>query len=135
MTLDEIRWMTELFRTQNMSKAAETLFVSQPALSQCVKRIEAQLGFPLFERSNKGLVPTEKGLLFSRAAQDITGCYQQFCARWSCWTTPSCARSSLAWLPFSAPAALPTSCVSCKQPVPRYSFPSMRQIWTIFWRR
>lgn len=57
MTLDEIRWISELFETRKMSKAAETLFVSQPALSQCLQRVEQQLGFKLFERSNKGLEP------------------------------------------------------------------------------
>ena len=78
MTIEELRWMTRLFETRNMSKAAETLFVSQPALSQCVRRIEEQLGFKLFTRSNKGLEPTEKGLLFAEAAQSITATYRDF---------------------------------------------------------
>lgn len=78
MTIEELRWMTRLFETRNMSKAAETLFVSQPALSQCVRRIEAQLGFKLFTRSNKGLEPTEKDLLFAEAAQSITATYRDF---------------------------------------------------------
>ena len=66
MTLDELRWMCELFKTQNMSRAVENLYISQPALSQCLRRIEHQLGFKLFERSNKGLTPTKKGTLFIR---------------------------------------------------------------------
>ena len=78
MTIEELRWMTRLFETRNMSRAAETLFVSQPALSQCVRRIEEQLGFKLFTRSNKGLEPTEKGLLFAEAAQSITNTYRVF---------------------------------------------------------
>ena len=81
MTIEELRWMTRLFETRNMSKAAETLFVSQPALSQCVRRIEEQLGFKLFARSNKGLEPTEKGLLFAETARSITLTYQSFLTR------------------------------------------------------
>ncbi len=81
MTIEELRWMTKLFETRNMSRAAETLFVSQPALSQCVRRIEEQLGFKLFSRSNKGLEPTEKGLLFAEAAESITRTYQNFLTR------------------------------------------------------
>lgn len=78
MTIDEIQWMTELFKVGKMSKAAENLFVTQPALSQCVQRIEQQLGFKLFERSNKGLKPTPKGQLFYETAQQISNSYQQF---------------------------------------------------------
>lgn len=78
MTVEEIRWMTILFQTGQISKTAEMLFISQPALSQCVKRIEAQLGFSLFERSNKGLVPTERGQLFYKTAIEITDSYQKF---------------------------------------------------------
>lgn len=78
MTIDELQWMTKLFEFKNMSKAAEALFISQSALSQCVKRLESQLGFSLFERSNKGLEPTEKGLLLLQAANEITDRYQQF---------------------------------------------------------
>lgn len=81
MTIDELRWMTELFRVGKMSRAAENLYITQPALSQCVQRIEQQLGFRLFERSNKGLKPTKKGLLFCEAAQHITNTYQQFLAQ------------------------------------------------------
>ena len=81
MTIDEIRWMLELFETGKMSKAAENLYISQPALSQCVQRIEQQLGFRLFERSNKGLNPTPTGQLFYEAAVDITATYQHFLTR------------------------------------------------------
>lgn len=78
MTLDELQWICELFRTRNMSKAVENLYISQPALSQCLRRVERQLGFKLFERSNKGLVPTEKGKLFYEASTKISRVYQDF---------------------------------------------------------
>ncbi len=83
MTLNEIQWMCELFKTKNMSKAVENLYISQPALSQCLRRIEEQLGFKLFERSNKGLVPTKKGELFYEAGLKITNIYQEFLAQTS----------------------------------------------------
>ena len=81
MTLDELQWMCELFKTQNMSRAVENLYISQPALSQCLRRIEHQLGFKLFERSNKGLMPTKKGTLFYEASLKITDIYQEFLAQ------------------------------------------------------
>lgn len=81
MTLVEIRWICELFEKKNMSKAAGVLYVSQPALSQCLQRVERRLGFPLFHRSNKGLVPTEKGILFHQAAASILDTYDRFLAQ------------------------------------------------------
>ncbi len=78
MTLDELQWMCELFKTKNMSKAVENLYISQPALSQCLRRIEKQLGFKLFERSNKGLEPTKKGEMFYEASLKISHIYQDF---------------------------------------------------------
>lgn len=81
MTLDELQWMCELFKTKNMSKAVENLYISQPALSQCLRRVEKQLGFKLFERSNKGLTPTKKGELFYEASLEITKIYREFLAQ------------------------------------------------------
>lgn len=78
MTIDELQWMCELFRTKNMTKAVDNLYISQPALSQCLRRVEKQLGFRLFERSNKGLTPTKKGELFYEASQKIVNIYQEF---------------------------------------------------------
>ena len=46
--------MTELFKVGKMSKAAENLYVSQPALSLCVQRIEQQLLDISNERSYLG---------------------------------------------------------------------------------
>lgn len=78
MTIDEMRWILELSHTRNMSKAAENLYVSQPALSQCVRRVERQLGIDLFTRSNKGLEPTPKGLLFFQTCETIVAAYDSF---------------------------------------------------------
>lgn len=50
----------------NISKAAEDLFLSQPAVSQSIKKLEQSLDVPLFTRSSRGVQLTEEGeLLFS----------------------------------------------------------------------
>lgn len=51
---------------QSISKAAETLYVSQPAVSYSIKQLEKELGCKLFERTSKGVVTTveAKKLLF-----------------------------------------------------------------------
>lgn len=45
----------------SLGRAAEMLHVTQPALSRTVKRLEAQIGAPLFERNSKGMLLTMVG--------------------------------------------------------------------------
>jgi len=46
---------------QNLSRAAEELYISQPALSKTISRIEKDYGGPLFSRTNRGVRLTEEG--------------------------------------------------------------------------
>lgn len=50
MTLTEMRYMVALARERHFGKAAEACHVSQPTLSVALKKVEGQLGSPLFER-------------------------------------------------------------------------------------
>ncbi|RAZ69930.1 LysR family transcriptional regulator [Planococcus maitriensis] len=54
----------------NMRKAAERLFLSQPALSQRLQSIEKEWGQQLFVRSQKGLTPTSAGELVIQYAKE-----------------------------------------------------------------
>lgn len=47
-----------------ISKAAKLLFISQPAVSQSIKALEAQLSCQLFKRTPKGVALTQEGMLF-----------------------------------------------------------------------
>lgn len=51
-------------KNKNMTKASEELHISQPAISQSIKKLEEQLGGTLFLRSNKGMELTEEGKMF-----------------------------------------------------------------------
>ena len=51
MTLSELRFIVALAHEKNFRRAAEKSFVSQPALSLGVKKIESELNLSLFERS------------------------------------------------------------------------------------
>lgn len=48
-------------KTESLTKAADELFLSQPAVSQAVKKLENQLGGKLFNRVNRGMELTEPG--------------------------------------------------------------------------
>ena len=49
---------------KHMTRASEELHISQPAISQSIKKLEEQLGGTLFLRSNKGMELTEEGKMF-----------------------------------------------------------------------
>lgn len=51
-------------KNKHMTKASEELHISQPAISQSIKKLEEQLGGTLFFRSNKGMELTEEGKMF-----------------------------------------------------------------------
>ena len=51
-------------KNKHMTKASEELHISQPAISQSIKKLEDALGGTLFLRSNKGMELTEEGKMF-----------------------------------------------------------------------
>ena len=53
-----------------MTRASEELFISQPAISQSIKKLESELGGTLFLRSNKGMELTEEGKMFYSYIKD-----------------------------------------------------------------
>lgn len=54
---------------KNISQAAMSCFISQPALTQHIKKLEGQLRAPLFERKNHELIPTTQGEIFLTTAR------------------------------------------------------------------
>jgi len=48
----------------NITKAAQELMISQPAVSKAIKHLEEQLGGVLFTRTKRGVILTEEGLEF-----------------------------------------------------------------------
>ena len=51
-------------KNKHMTRASEELHISQPAISQSIKKLEEQLGGTLFIRSNKGMELTNEGKMF-----------------------------------------------------------------------
>lgn len=60
--LEQLRQLVAIEETGSLSAAGEKLHLSQPALSRSMQRLEAELGFTLFERSRNRLVFNELGL-------------------------------------------------------------------------
>lgn len=79
MTHLEIEAFFEILKAGSISCAAQNLYVTQPALSRRIKTLEAELGYPLFER-NKGrrnITLTKQGEAFIAVAHKWLGVWQE----------------------------------------------------------
>ena len=64
MNTDQLRYFITAAQLQNLSRAAEVLYVNQPALSKSIGKLEAELGTPLFDRKGKKLTLNAQGERF-----------------------------------------------------------------------
>lgn len=71
MELRQIEYFRVIAKTQNISKAAEQLFIAQPSLSQTLMRLEDEIGTPLFDRKGKRIILNEAGKIFLKYADII----------------------------------------------------------------
>ena len=71
MQLRDIQYVVTIADKHSFSLAAEALYISQPALSQAIKRLEEELGLPLFARKRKRIALTQAGELFLQDAREI----------------------------------------------------------------
>ena len=61
MTLNELKFVVAVAQELNFRRAAEKCFVTQPALSLAIKKLEEELGVVIFERSRSEVAATEVG--------------------------------------------------------------------------
>ena len=71
MTLTQLQYAVTIAETKSMNKAANELFVSQPALSGAIRDLEEELQIQLFIRTNKGIVVTTEGEEFLSYARQM----------------------------------------------------------------
>ena len=61
MDIRVLRFFLTVAREESFSRAAETLFLSQPTLSRQIKDMEDELGVRLFTRTNRNVILTPEG--------------------------------------------------------------------------
>ena len=67
----EMEYIYEIYRQGNIMKAADKLFISQPALSMALRRTEEELGVRLFDRGTRPMRLTEAGRIYIRAIEKM----------------------------------------------------------------
>lgn len=71
MNSRQVECILEVAKTQNFNRAAENLFISQPTLSHHIKVVEEELGFKIFDRSQKSVQLTNVGKTFCQGLETI----------------------------------------------------------------
>lgn len=81
MELYQLRTFVAVAREGRLSRAAESLFTSQPAVSAQIKALEEEFGLKLFERSASGMTPTPAGEALWEQAEQLLNASRDLSAR------------------------------------------------------
>lgn len=79
MTIQDISYIMTIMEEMSITKAADRLFLSQPSLSKCIKKVENEYGITLFHRAKgSSLVLTEAGRRFREMGISVLQQHQLF---------------------------------------------------------
>lgn len=73
VNLEWYRTFKAIYKTGTLTGAAETLFISQPGVSLHLSSLEAYVGYKLFDRTGRKMIPTERGkVLFNALSEPLS---------------------------------------------------------------
>ncbi|HYW23976.1 MAG TPA: LysR substrate-binding domain-containing protein [Terriglobales bacterium] len=107
MELHQLRYFVAVVREGTFTKAAETLYITQPSLSEQIRKLETELGSPLFQRLGRKLALTSAGESFLPHAQKVMFEVEQARARVQEVRGLRRGRLSIGVLPSAAARLLP----------------------------
>ncbi len=67
----EMKYIDMVYQKRSFSKAAQALYLTQPALSIAIQKVEAEIGMPLFDRNHQPLELTEAGRIYIRKIHQL----------------------------------------------------------------
>lgn len=68
-SITQLEYIVAVEKHRHFGKAAEQCHVTQPTLSMQIQKVEEEIGFPIFDRIKKPVVPTDKGIRFIHQAK------------------------------------------------------------------
>ena len=99
ISLRQVRYFNMVHRLRRVSAAAHGANVTQPALSEQLRKLETCLGGRLFERYNDGLVPTPRGERFAPIARVIEAHMRDIAVSGTSTFVPAAKRLAVGILP------------------------------------
>lgn len=83
MNLQQLRYLVTVAQYDSISRAAQSMFVSQSNISKSLKQLESEVGFSILVRNSRGVTFTTKGQEFLRKAYSVIKQFDSFQARYS----------------------------------------------------
>ena len=77
MNFRDLKAFLVVSRTGNITRAAEQLHMSQPALSRRIAELEDEVAAPLFDRTGRRLTLTDRGMRFEAHAREMLEAYER----------------------------------------------------------
>lgn len=78
MRLEQLKYLIEVANSKSINKAAQSLYITQPALSIAINALEEELQYPLLKRTKKGVMLTDDGARVMKEAQMILNTIQNW---------------------------------------------------------
>lgn len=78
MNIQQLQYILEIEQSGSINKAAQNLYISQPALSRVLKELEDEIGITIFLRNNTGVIATHQGKEFLLRAKRLNEQFVSF---------------------------------------------------------
>lgn len=122
MNIRELKYLVALGDYKHFSKAAKACFVSQPALSMLIKKLETELGVILLERNNKSVLLTPIGVAITEKARNILEQTNDIYALAKSANNPYAGDLKIGIIPTLAPYLLPLLIPTLSKQFPNVRF-------------
>ncbi|MBR6752706.1 MAG: LysR family transcriptional regulator [Clostridia bacterium] len=107
MNTKQLEYVQVLAREESFSRAADALNISQPSLSQYIKKIETEIGLPLFDRTNGNVRLTDAGHVYLSSGKQILDLEQQMNAHFQDLSENKAGTLKIGTSPFRSAAMMP----------------------------
>lgn len=77
LTEREMEYLLRIRREKGIARAAQSLYIAQPSLSQILMKLEEECGFALFTREKDGVRETNEGSRFLDQVEELAGIYRK----------------------------------------------------------
>ena len=108
MNTKQLEYVLVLSREGSFSKAADALNITQPSLSQYIKKIEKEIGLPLFNRTNGDVRLTDAGRVYLESGKQILDLEQQMNAKFQDIAEHKAGTLRIGTSPFRSASMMPT---------------------------
>lgn len=131
MNYNKLRYFYEAGRTLNLTRAAQDLYISQPALSKHIADLELDLGVQLFVRTNRNLVLTRSGQVLMEECGRIFDHEEEIYRRVRSAASQESGSLKLAFMGIDAAYRVPDLLIDLNEKWPNINVSTKRLNWDL----